>query len=136
MGRMEAFWPHALECNHERFLSSSSKPSPFIFTAFQVHTCGEGYCSYYYYHYYHYDYNYEGSIYTFIMLFFIGSGLSSYLPIYIYIYVYICAIRIYLYIRIIIIGWAMYLPGNESGLSGGEVCDGKHRASVPYQACS
>ena len=36
MGRLESLWPNALEFNPERFLGEGPKPSPYVFTAFQV----------------------------------------------------------------------------------------------------
>ena len=36
MGRLESLWPNALKFNPERFLGGGPKPSPFVFTAFQV----------------------------------------------------------------------------------------------------
>ncbi len=36
MGRTERFWKQATTFNPDRFLGLNSKPSPFIFTAFQV----------------------------------------------------------------------------------------------------
>jgi cytochrome P450 len=36
MGRDEKIWPKAHEFTPERFLGSNSKPSPFMFIAFQV----------------------------------------------------------------------------------------------------